>query len=144
MANSLYIDASAIIAIINNEAEAADFINKMELSTSLYSSAISKYEALAGLCVARKPKDKPISASAAQQVRDIVEAFFTENAIAVLPIGAAEAQTALGAYQKYGKGTGAKANLNMGDCFSYACSRTHNLPLLFKGNDFIHTDIVAA
>jgi ribonuclease VapC len=30
------------------------------------------------------------------------------------------------------------------ECFAYALARTMNLPLLFKGDDFIHTDICPA
>lgn len=37
-----------------------------------------------------------------------------------------------------------EAKLNMGDCFSYALAKSTNQPLLFKGNDFIHTDIEQA
>ena len=45
---------------------------------------------------------------------------------------------------RYGRGTGHPARLNMGDCFAYALAKTRNLPLLFKGDDFIHTDIEPA
>lgn len=44
------------------------------------------------------------------------------------------------AYYQFGKGRH-KAKLNLGDCFSYATAKHLNVPLLFKGNDFIHTDI---
>ncbi|MDP3899007.1 MAG: type II toxin-antitoxin system VapC family toxin, partial [Mesorhizobium sp.] len=40
--------------------------------------------------------------------------------------------------------SGHRARLNMGDCFSYALAKSRNLPLLFKGDDFIHTDIEPA
>ena len=45
------------------------------------------------------------------------------------------------AYLVFGRGSGHPARLNMGDCFSYALAKTRDLPLLFKGDDFIHTDI---
>jgi ribonuclease VapC len=48
------------------------------------------------------------------------------------------------AYTRFGRGTGHPANLNMGDCFAYAVAKTRRLPLLFKGNDFIHTDVEPA
>ncbi|OQM76196.1 toxin [Pseudaminobacter manganicus] len=54
------------------------------------------------------------------------------------------AEVAVSAHARFGRGTGHRANLNLGDCFSYALARTRNLPLLFKGDDFIHTDIVPA
>jgi len=34
--------------------------------------------------------------------------------------------------------------LNFGDCFSYALARAMGEPLLFKGDDFAHTDITPA
>ncbi len=38
---------------------------------------------------------------------------------------------------------GPPGKLNFGDCFSYALAKSRNFPLLFKGDDFVHTDIVA-
>jgi ribonuclease VapC len=43
-----------------------------------------------------------------------------------------------------GKGSGHPARLNFGDCFAYALAKDSREPLLFKGRDFAHTDIVAA
>lgn len=48
------------------------------------------------------------------------------------------------AFQRFGKGQGHPARLNFGDCQSYAVSKAHDAPLLFKGRDFIHTDIEPA
>jgi ribonuclease VapC len=45
------------------------------------------------------------------------------------------------AFEKYGKGRGHPAQLNMGDCFAYAVAKSRRMPLLFKGNDFTKTDI---
>jgi ribonuclease VapC len=46
------------------------------------------------------------------------------------------------AYVRYGKGQH-PAGLNYGDTLSYATSKSLNLPLLFKGNDFAQTDLNA-
>ncbi len=43
-------------------------------------------------------------------------------------------------YRRFGQGTGGGV-LNFGDCFSYALAKTHNEPLLYKGDDFSKTDI---
>ena len=48
------------------------------------------------------------------------------------------------AYRRFGKGSGHKAQLNLGDCASYALATSLDLPLLFKGNDFTHTDVRSA
>ena len=44
------------------------------------------------------------------------------------------------AFLAFGKGRH-KARLNYGDCFSYALAKSLDLPLLFKGDDFRHTDV---
>ncbi len=44
-------------------------------------------------------------------------------------------------HQRYGKGLGHPARLNMGDCFSYALAKKSGDPLLYKGDDFSHTDL---
>lgn len=61
----------------------------------------------------------------------------------MIQISAAIGREAIKAFRIYGKGRH-RADLNMGDCFAYACARAYRLPLLFKGNDFVHTDIVVA
>jgi ribonuclease VapC len=64
--------------------------------------------------------------------------------IAVVPIDLAQLEGARAAFRRYGKGTGHRAGLNLGDCFAYALAKSRGLPLLFKGYDFIHTDIASA
>jgi ribonuclease VapC len=64
--------------------------------------------------------------------------------IGLAPIDEAQARVALEARIKYGRGFGHRARLNYSDCFAYALAKTRNLPLLYKGDDFTHTDIVSA
>ncbi|AGF74841.1 PilT domain-containing protein [Bartonella australis AUST/NH1] len=137
----MFVDASAIIAVINEEPEAAFFNEKLKLAKEKYSSSIAKFEAVAGLCVFNTPKGKPISQTTLKESRLAVHEFFMAHKISLIPVSEDEGEKALDAKQKFGKGTGQKAQLNMGDCFAYACAVNHKLPLLFKGNDFIHTDI---
>ncbi len=72
------------------------------------------------------------------------EQFETRFGISVEPF--TQEQTVLGreAWRRYGRGSGHKAQLNFGDCMAYALACDRNEPLLFKGNDFIHTDIEPA
>lgn len=58
----------------------------------------------------------------------------------LVSIGAAEAMIATAAYDRYGKGRH-PARLNMSDCFAYACAKTHDARLLYKGDDFSRTDL---
>ena len=61
-----------------------------------------------------------------------------------VPITAEDAQTALVAFGRYGKGGGHPAQLNLGDCFACAVAKNHRTALLFKGDDFDKTDIRSA
>lgn len=68
-----------------------------------------------------------------------IEAFLREAEI--VPIGADDAKLAIQAFSDYGKGRGHPAQLNLADCLSYACAKGHGSVLLYKGNDFSHTDL---
>jgi ribonuclease VapC len=70
----------------------------------------------------------------------LLDEFLTEAGVVVAEFSLAMAQTAREAFLRYGKGRH-RAGLNFGDCAAYATARELNLPLLFKGDDFIHTDI---
>ena len=56
------------------------------------------------------------------------------------PVTAGQAEIARQAYRDFGKGRH-KAGLNLGDCFAYALAKEKGEALLFKGDDFRHTDI---
>ena len=62
----------------------------------------------------------------------------------IQPVTIEQARTARDAYREYGRGTQHRAKLNFGDCFAYALAKETGEPLLYKGNDFVHTDVVAA
>jgi len=60
------------------------------------------------------------------------------------PVTVEQAKIARQAYRDYGRGSGHRANLNFGDCFTYALAREKREPVLWKGDDFGHTDLRAA
>ena len=62
--------------------------------------------------------------------------------IAIEPVTARHANIARAAYRDFGKGSGHPAALNFGDCFGYALAKATGEALLFKGDDFQHTDVV--
>jgi ribonuclease VapC len=70
--------------------------------------------------------------------------FIQEASISIEPVTEIQARIARDAYRDFGKGSGHPAKLNFGDCFAYALAKTSGEPLLFKGNDFVHTDIASA
>jgi ribonuclease VapC len=73
-----------------------------------------------------------------------VEDFLRDIAAEQHPFDATQADLAFVAYRKFGKGSGHKARLNLGDCAAYALATSLDLPLLYKGDDFRHTDVKAA
>jgi len=140
----VFLDSSAILAILLEEDEATLFLKKMKRARKLYFSPVVRFETIVRLASIKSGKGKPIKKEDFEQAEIIVEKFATMFKVSMLPIGDREAKNSTDAYMRYGKGTGDKAQLNMGDCFSYACANTNKISLLFKGNDFIHTDIEQA
>jgi ribonuclease VapC len=75
-----------------------------------------------------------------RRVDELIEHF----RIMIEPFTVEQAKIARQAYRDYGKGSGHPAGLNFGDCFSYALARDKREPMLWKGDDFGHTDIRSA
>lgn len=69
--------------------------------------------------------------------------FLRRAGVVMEPVTADQAYVARQAFHDYGKGRH-PAGLNLGDCFAYALAKITGEPLLFKGDDFRKTDIVAA
>jgi len=67
-----------------------------------------------------------------------------EARIVIEPVTEEQARIAREAYRDFGKGSGHPAKLNFGDCFAYALAKALGESLLFKGHDFLHTDVIAA
>jgi ribonuclease VapC len=74
----------------------------------------------------------------------LADALDGARSVRTVPITDKDAQRALDAFSRYGRGRGHPAQLNLGDCFAYAVARQHRTSLLFKGDDFAKTDIEAA
>ncbi len=132
----MFVDASAIIAIMTEEPDADTLADALDRAPSPITSPIAVYEATLGLCRKRRA-----TVEAAQQQ---VHKFLESAGIRLMPIARDEADRALDAFARYGKGRGHPAQLNMGDCFAYAVTKAHRTSLLFTGNDFSMTDIPAA
>lgn len=132
----MFVDASAILAILNDEPEAADFADALERSGRAITSPIAVSEAVVGLCRLRH-------VTVEDAASDVAE-FLALAGVDCQPLTAEDGQAALAAFARFGKGRGHPAQLNLGDCFAYAAARRRNLSLLFKGSDFSQTDIVTA
>ncbi len=73
-----------------------------------------------------------------------LDGLIVRQDIKIEPVTEMQAQIARKAFREYGKGTGHPAQLNFGDCFSYALAKAMDVPLLYKGTDFAKTDIASA
>ncbi len=131
----IFTDASAMIAIIAKEPEARAIAICLSKDNARIISAVAAWETEAGL--------RRSYGLTAESAHARVALFLNELACRFVGIGEAEYALAMGAYNRFGKGRHSAA-LNMGDCFAYACAKSHNAKLLFKGDDFHKTDIVAA
>lgn len=132
----MFVDASAVVAILTRDDEADRFADLIESDRSPITSPIAVFEAAAG--VARKRR------STVQQAVADVHDLLAAAGITQVAITPDDADAALAAFARYGKGRGHPAQLNLGDCFAYAVARRHRAPLLFKGDDFTGTDISPA
>jgi ribonuclease VapC len=61
--------------------------------------------------------------------------------IEAVDVDAEQVRLAIEAHSRYGRGTAGRAWLNLGACFADALARAKDLPLLFVGDDFVHTDL---
>jgi len=128
----MIIDTSAIMAILLDEAERPLFIEKI-IDADRCAVAPGSWIELAAVQV-RGNRDYHAA----------LDRLIAQFGIIIDPMSVEQAQIGHAAYREYGQGSLHKARLNFGDCFAYALAKATGEPLLFKGDDFIHTDIAAA
>lgn len=129
---TIFVDASAIVAMIAKEPEATSFADFMNAEPDRITSPLAIWEAARGVQNAR--------GVALAEARTLVSHFVAAGKMRIVAIEAEDADLALDAHERFGKGVH-PAGLNFGDCFAYACATRHNAELLFKGEDFALTDI---
>jgi ribonuclease VapC len=127
------IDTSALIAILRAEDDASDMALAIERAAARRISAANYLETAVVIDASRDP----IASRRFDELVDVAE-------LRVEPVTHDQARIARDAYRDFGKGSGHKADLNFGDCFAYALAKSSGEALLFKGNDFSHTDITPA
>jgi ribonuclease VapC len=132
----IFIDTSAMIAILAAEPDAAMFAAKLDADRDRITGAHVILET--AMTLATISGLAPTAADA-----EVMRALHEAN-IAVVPVDEEVAHGAVAAFERYGKGRKHRASLNFGDCLSYACAKAHGAKLLFKGDDFAHTDIAKA
>jgi ribonuclease VapC len=130
-----FLDASAIIAIVAQEEDAASLAARLDQAGETCTSPLAMFEAALGL--ARIANVRP------SDVMDLLDQFLSETDTATVAIDAEVGRAAVDAFERFGKGRHSAA-LNLGDCFAYACAQRLNAALLCKGDDFPRTDAIIA
>ncbi len=126
----MVIDTSAILAWLKDEPDRDRIVAGLEAHPIRRMSSVSLLEAQ----IVVRGREHPA-------LLGKLDRFLEEIEVIVVPFDEAQARMAADAFQRYGKGQGHPAQLNMGDCAVYALAKMTNEPLLFVGNDFSQTDI---
>jgi len=129
----MILDSSSIIAVVRSEPESRMFLQIIDSAAHCRLSAVNYVE----------------TAIVVDSVRDPVlsrelDDFLRDSGVSIQPVTTSQAYIARQAYRDFGKGSGHPARLNFGDCFAYALAKECGEPLLFKGEDFMHTDVTPA
>jgi ribonuclease VapC len=127
------IDTSALIAILRAEPDAGEMARAIERARIRRISAANWLETAVVIDASRDPV-------ASRRFDELVQTA----ELHVEPVTGDQARIARDTYRDFGKGSGHQASLNFGDCFAYALAKSTGEDLLFKGNDFGHTDITSA
>ena len=123
----MIVDTSALVAVLLSEPESAQFGTMIETEPI----AISAATLLEAEIVARGRRGEDL----VRELRLILDEA------EIVSVDERQARIASDAYRRYGRGSKHPAKLNYGDCFSYALAISRDEPLLFKGDDFVHTDV---
>ncbi len=129
----IVVDTSALVAIAFDEPECAIFQTILKNTEVVLISSVSVVEAR--MVIYRRLGEPVLSL-----LNNILDLPNFE----IIPPSPAEIDIAHQAFVTYGKGSGHPAQLNFGDLFSYALAKSRDVPLLFKGDDFVQTDVLAA
>ena len=125
----MIVDSSVFVAVLMAEPDADELSDVLE-TRSFAVSAATLTESM--IVLRGKGGEEKVRA---------LDDLLREAAGLVVPLDEGQARLASDAYRRFGRGSGHPARLNYGDCFSYALAITRDEPLLFKGDDFVHTDV---
>jgi ribonuclease VapC len=129
----MFVDTSAVVALVAGEPEARELADALAKAERRYSAPHVRLEA--AMVLSTKLDVAP------SQAVVLFDELLREADIAIVPITDKIGELAVACFEKYGKGRGHPARLNLADCLSYACAKAHGAPLLFKGDDFSQTDV---
>ena len=126
----MIVDASALLAIVRKESLSAVCFQALLDAKLIRISAANYLEA--ALVV-----DGLRDSAASEELDELLGRF----SVVIEPVTEVQARIAREAHRRFGRGSGHPARLNFGDCFAYALAKEQDEPLLFIGQDFVHTDI---
>jgi ribonuclease VapC len=126
----IVIDTSALIAILNHEPERTALYEAIAATDRRLISAVTYQEAGHVLFATR-------GVNGLYDLEDFLALIKAE----IIPHDVQLAALSLEAFRRYGRGIHRKARLNFCDCAAYALAKAMDAPLLFKGNDFVETDV---
>lgn len=128
----MFVETSAIVALILEEPGSAELAERLDAADGAVTTVVNAFEA--ALSVGRVIQDRELAAK-------VVPELLSRAGIEMIGVDASLYHGVVDAYAKYGKGTGHPAQLNFGDCFSYAMAKRLGMQLLYKGEDFSSTDL---
>ena len=130
----MIVDSSAVTAVLKEETDASRFLRALIASNRPKRMSAANY--LEAAIVVDANRNPLLSRR--------LDGLLVQTEIVVEPVTREQADIARAAYRDFGKGSGHPAALNFGDCFAYALAKAMREPLLFKGDDFSHTDVAVA
>jgi ribonuclease VapC len=129
----MIVDTSAVVAIAFKEPQARQLAAILSQATRPRISAPNYVETAL-----------VISRYAGREGLPELDELLAAAGVTIAAFTAEHARLAREAHRRFGRGSGHRAGLNLGDCFSYALAQACQEPLLYVGNDFVHTDVAAA
>ena len=129
----IVVDTSALLAVFFDEPEKTAFVQRIASEDRCVISAVNAHEALTVVRIRR-------GRFAITELRQLM----AELRLEICCFDEEQVLVAIDAFDRFGKGINYRARLNICDCAAYALAKTRAVPLLFKGDDFTHTDIVSA
>jgi ribonuclease VapC len=129
----MFVDSSALVAMIASEEDGERLSARLDDAYAPTTSPLVVFETVLALMrIQRAPMESMTLA---------VMEYLERAGVRLIAIDAESYLAALRAHEKFGKGTGHPARLNMGDCFSHAAASSAGVSLLYKGDDFALTDL---
>jgi ribonuclease VapC len=130
----MIVDTSAIVAVLKEESDAPRFLRVLTMSAEPKRMSAANYLEAA---IVVDANHNPLLS---RRLDDLI----AQTEILAEPVTLEQADIARAAYRDFGRGSGHPAQLNFGDCFAYALAKSMREPLLFKGDNFSHTDVAVA